>query len=277
MRRTLNYVTLPVFLFLLSMGSYAQDGPVDRLSVSFSDPSRRANLRASLINGSITVKGYDGDKVTIEARVRTRQYSKKKSSAGSGGLQRLAIVSTGLTVEEENNRMTISAASHRRTIDLTIQVPRRTSLRLSTVNSGNILVENIRGELELNNTNGSIEAYHISGSVVCNTTNGKVQVTFDRVEPEKPMSFVSFNGKVDVTLPEDIQCDVKMKSEQGEIYSDFEIELEDRPRLVQEDSRRRGGKYKVRVESAMYGTINGGGPEFHFSTYNGSIYIRQKN
>ena len=35
-----------------------------------------------------------------------------------------------------------------------------------------ILVEDIRGELELNNTNGSIEAYNISGSVVCNTTNG---------------------------------------------------------------------------------------------------------
>ncbi|MCG8603902.1 hypothetical protein MJD09_02755 [bacterium] len=274
MQRTTRRITLPVLLLLMILNAYGQDGPVDRLAVAFSDPSRSGWLKASLINGSITVKGYRGDEVIIEARVRSRQYSKSESS--KGGLRRIAIASTGLTVEEDNNEMKISAASHRRTIDLNIEVPIRTSLKLSTINSGNLLVEDVRGELELHNTNGRIEAYNIAGSVVANTTNGKVVVTFDRIEREKPMSFVSFNGNVDVTFPEGIECDVKMKSEQGEIYSDFEIELENRPRLVQEDTRRRGGKYKVRVESAMYGTINGGGPEFHFSTYNGNIYIRQQ-
>lgn len=255
--------------------SFSQEQPVDRVAVAFSDPSRPGFLKAGLINGSILVTGYDGQEVIVEAKVRSRRYS-KSSGRNSEGLRRLAIASTGLTVEEERNRMTVSAASHSRTIDLNIKVPKKTSLKLSSINSGSIEVENMEGEIELNNVNGSIKAFNISGSVVANTTNGKIEVTFDKISTDKPMSFVSFNGRVDVTFPENIKANVKMKSEQGEVYSDFEIKLEDKPRLIQEDTRKRGGKIKVRIESTMYGTINGGGPEYHFSTYNGSIYIRMK-
>ncbi|MFQ5637313.1 MAG: hypothetical protein ACE5IR_04905 [bacterium] len=271
----IRHVIFEILIVIVMLGvSHAQDDPADRVSVAFSDPARPGLLTAGLINGSITVKGYDGKEVVIEARTRSRRYSKGDQDK-SGGLQRLVIASTGLSVEEQHNKMNVSAASHRRTVDLTIQVPRKTSLKLSTINSGHIIVENVEGEIELNNTNGRIEAYKISGSVVANTTNGKVQVTFDKVEPDKPMSFVSFNGKVDVTFPANIKADIKMKSEQGEIYSDFDIKLENKPRLVKEDSRKKGGTFKVKIESAMYGAINGGGPEYYFSTYNGSIYIRK--
>ena len=274
MKRMILNLLGSISLTLVATAVLGQEGPVDRVAVAFSDPSRPGFLQAGLITGSITVKGYKGDEVIVEARTRTKNYTRKKSD--SKGMRRLAIRSTGLTVEEQHNEMKISAASHMRAIDLNIQVPTNTSLKLSTINSGRIIVEDVQGEIELNNTNGSIEAYDISGSVVANTTNGKVKVTFDSVRSKKPMSFVSFNGNVDVTFPEDIKANVKMKSDQGEIYSDFDIKITDQPRLIQEDTRKRGGKYRVKVESAVYGTINGGGPEYRFSTYNGSIYIRQK-
>ncbi len=265
---------LVLFPLLFVTFAFSQDQPVDRVSLTFSDPSRPGFIKVGLTNGSITVKGYDGDEIIIEARTRTRRYS-KGSKRNSEGLKRVAITSTGLSVEEERNRMTVSASSHRRTIDINIKVPRKTSLKLSAVNSGHIEVEDIEGEIELNNVNGSIKAINISGSVVANTTNGKVEVFFDKITSDKPMSFVSFNGRVDVTFPDDLKANVKMKSEQGEVYSDFDIKLEDKPRLIREDTRKRGGKIKVKIESSIYGTINGGGPEFYFSTYNGSIYIRK--
>ncbi|MFQ5824877.1 MAG: hypothetical protein ACE5JB_12540 [bacterium] len=37
--------------------------------------------------------------------------------------------------------------------------------------------------------------------------------------------------------------------------------------MIKEDARKKGGKYRVRMESAMYGKINGKGPEYYFSTY----------
>lgn len=274
MKKILQYTAMTAFL--LSTGwSFAQDDAVDRVTVPFSDPSRPGLLEANLINGSIEVTGYDGKEVVIEARTRTRQYSRDKSR--EKGMKRIVMTSTGLEVEEQHNEMQVTAASHMRAIDFTIKVPHKTNLKLGTVNGGHIVVENVDGDLELNNTNGSIEARNVSGAVVANTTNGKVEVTFEKVDPKKPMSFVTFNGRVDVTFPDNIKADVKMKSDQGEIYSDFDVKVEDRPRLIQEDTRKRGGKYKVRVESSIFGSINGGGPLYHFSTYNGSIYIRKKS
>jgi DUF4097 and DUF4098 domain-containing protein YvlB len=44
---------------------------------------------------------------------------------------------------------------------------------------------------------------------------------------------------------------------------------------VVEDSRGKGGKYRVRLERAIYGSINGGGPEIQFKDFNGNIYIRK--
>lgn len=252
--------------------AFAQERPADRVTAPFSDPSRAGQLKASLISGSITVKGYAGKEVVVEARARTDgDFEEEKS----GGMKRLVITSTGLTVEEEDNVMSVGAASHTRSIDLTIQVPVKTSLKVSTVNNGHISIENVQGEVEANNVNGGIKITDVSGTVLANTTNGDVTVTFAKVAPDNPMSFVSFNGDVDVTLPANIKANVKMKSEQGEIYSDFDIKLDERSRLIKEDARDKGGRYRVRVESAMYGTINGGGPEYYFSTFNGTIYIRK--
>jgi len=42
----------------------------DRIPVTLSDPSRPARVKASLINGGITVKAYDGKEVIVEARTR---------------------------------------------------------------------------------------------------------------------------------------------------------------------------------------------------------------
>ena len=45
----------------------AQSGN-DRVSVALSDPSRPAFIKASAVNGSITVKAYEGKEVIVEAR-----------------------------------------------------------------------------------------------------------------------------------------------------------------------------------------------------------------
>jgi len=67
-----------------------------------------------------------------------------------------------------------------------------------------------------------------------------------------------------------------MKADNGDIYTDFELQLNPNRAPTVEDGRDRGGKYKVRIDRAMVGTINGGGPEMTFTTLNGRIYIRKK-
>jgi DUF4097 and DUF4098 domain-containing protein YvlB len=249
----------------------AQEPQGDRVTVPFSDVSRPRRVVASLLNGGFTVKGYDGKEVIIEAR--SRSGGNRRRPANTEGLRRIDNYATGLTVEESENTITIGA-SHGGTSDITIQVPRDTSLKLNCTNSGKIVVEGVNGEIDVNNLNGSVQLTNVSGVVVAHSLNGGVIVSLDRVTPGKEMSFSSFNGDVDVTLPPDIKANIKMKSENGEIYSDFEVALKGTGSQPITEGTGRGKR--LRFDKAMYGTINGGGPELQFTTFNGRIYIRKK-
>jgi hypothetical protein len=47
-------------------------------------------------------------------------------------------------------------------------------------------------------------------------------------------------------------------------------------RKAQVEKSEKSGVYRVFLEEWTYGTINGGGPEFLFTTVHGSIYIRKR-
>jgi DUF4097 and DUF4098 domain-containing protein YvlB len=247
----------------------AQANP-DRLPVPLTDPSRPALVKASLVNGGITVKAYDGKEVIVEARARNRERERE-----DGGPHRLAISSTGLAVDEENNEVRIDTESYARPIDLTISVPVHTSLHLSAVNDGDIVVTGVDGEMDVNDVNGSVTLNNISGSVVAHALNGKVAATFVRVN-QKPMAFSSLNGDIDVTFPADLKANLSIKSDRGDVFSDFDVQLQAGPIQQQvEDDRRHGGKYRVKIDKTVHGTINGGGPEIQFTNFQGGIYIRK--
>src|SRR5437764_2722458 len=250
----------------------AATGNPDRVTVPLSDPTRPAFIKAHLLNGGITVKGYEGKDVIVEARARASEESDKESH----GMRRIPINSTGLEVEEENNRVDIGAASTQRAIDLTISVPVHTSLSLHTVNDGDISVANVDGELDVNDVNGSVTLTGVSGTAVAHALNGKVLVTFNRISATKPMAFSSLNGDIDVTFPADLKASLVISSDRGEVFSDFDVALAARaPQQVAEDSRGQGGHYRVKIDKTVRGTINGGGPEIQFRNFNGNIYIRK--
>ena len=257
-------------LMLSACCLWAQAGG-DRVAVPISDPSRPVQLKAHLLNGGITVKGYDGKEVIVVARVRGSE-----SSGSEGGMRRLQINSTGLTVEEENNQVRVSVDSVNRRTDLEITVPRRTSLNLATVNSGNIEVSDVEGEIDVNNTNGKVTLTNISGSVVADALNGRITATFSRVNPQKAMSFTSMNGTIDVTFPADLKANVSFRTENGQVLSDFEVDMQSgAPKQIVEDNRSNGGRYRVKIDKTVTGKINGGGPEIQFKNFNGSIIIRK--
>ncbi len=276
-------------------GIRAQDASVpagDKISVNLSDPSRPATIKASLLNGSITVKGYDGKEVVAEARVRSgdsrrgprgwrsdsddrRPGSDDSSSAPTPGMKRLSLAATGLAVEEDANVVRVSTDSVNRTIDLVISVPRQSSVILRTVNDGNLTVTDITGDIDVNDTNGSVTLEHISGSVVAHALNGKVRATFDHVG-QKSMAFSSLNGAIDVTFPPDLKANLLIKSDRGDVYSDFDVQLATgAPQQVVEDGRKSGEGYRVRIDKTIHATIGGGGPEIQFTNMEGNIYIRK--
>jgi hypothetical protein len=249
--------------------SQTQSG-ADKVSVTLSDPTRPAFVKASLINGGITVKAYDGKEVVVEARVRTRENGRSES-----GPKRLTISITGLTVEEENNQINISTESYARATDLFISVPVHTSLFLRAVNDGDIVVTGVDGELDVDNVNGSVTLNNIAGSAVAHALNGRLLATFTRIN-SKPMAFSSLNGDVDVTFPGDLKANVSLRSDMGDVFSDFDVQMQaSSSQPIVEDGRGHGGKYRVKMDKTVRGKINGGGPELQFTNFNGQIYIRK--
>jgi len=78
---------------------------------------------------------------------------------------------------------------------------------------------------------------------------------------------------VDVTLPASLKANVRIRSDNGEIYSDFDIALDKNPSKLEED--RQKGHYRVVLVREMTGKIGGGGPEILFKTFNGDILLRR--
>ncbi len=263
---------------------WSQDNAGDRVAVPFSDPGKPALVKAHLINGGIVVKGYEGKEVLIETKPRSHVIGDDEDETEDeaekqdkhAGMMRLKTGGGGLNVEESKNVMEISVPSWKMDIDLTIQVPMNTSLELHTVNGGNIKVENVNGDIEAANVNGGISLSRIGGSVVAQTVNGDVTATITRLDGKNPLSLITLNGDIDITLPAAAKADFKLKIDnQGEIYSDFELSLQNKTEKTVEDKRSHGGRYKVKIDKTVFGSINGGGQEITLKTFNGDILLRK--
>lgn len=259
---------LALATIVLSALAVAQDASAP-ITVSFSDPARPKMLRANLMNGTLAVTGYDGKDVQIEVRGGSHTAHRPERAAG---LRRIDL--GGVRAEEENNTIRVHSPLHG---NLFIRVPFDTSLKLETMNGGDMKVDKVSGALELSNMNGGVIATNVSGSVVAHSMNGKVIVTFEKMLPDKPMSFSTMNGDVDITLPADARANLRLKSDNGGIYTDFDLKITggSQPAAAGEGSAK-GARYKVKADRAITGTINGGGPDLTLKTVNGSIYLRKK-
>jgi hypothetical protein len=286
-----GFVCIIIMVFSFSVVNYAQDSPPDRADVPLTDPSKPSLVKIKVHNGNITVTGYNGKTIIVEAKIDSNylksKYQKKikeklesklkKNQKKIEGMHLIGNNSTGLSIEEENNEVDVKVASFSKKVDLDIKVPFKTSLKLKVkgFQDGKINVENVDGELDVTHHKGTIVLNNISGTIVAHTFNGDLTASFQRVNLDKPMSFSTWNGDIDVTFPKNAKFNLKMKSDQGEIFSDFELEMKSAPTSEKKPERQKG-KYVIKFDKGLYGLLNGGGEEIQFKTFNGNIYIREK-
>ena len=245
--------------FALSCGiaCLGQDSP-EHVTVPLTDPSRPATVKASLLNGGITVHGYAGKEIVVETG--GGHPTSRRVPTEASGLHRIDNGRSGLKVEEADNRVDIKVEPWGGGGNLTLQVPVHTSLKLHTVNGGDVTVDGVEGEIEVEALNGAVALNSVSGAALVHALNGTVKATFVRIDPSKAMSFSSLNGNIDVTLPSDAKATLKMKSDQGEIFTDFDMKVNangNPPNI--EDNRGRNGRFRLRFDRGMSATINGGG------------------
>jgi hypothetical protein len=260
-----------VLLFLLTLAVAMPLPAQEQLNVKFNDPTRPGLLKVSWTNGSITVKAHSGSDVTIGAK--SGRFT-APAPPEAGGLRRIDTAGRGLMVDSDpQNVITIAGPSSIGNGNLEIEVPVKTNLNLQTRNGSTISVDGVEGDIEATNRNGMVSLTNISGSAVAYSMNGKVIVSFRDIAAGKPMSFTSMNGFVDVTLPSASKANLKMRTDNGAIYTDFDIQMGPASAVVPNQDQ--NGHYRIQVDRTVTGTINGGGADFDLRTRNGNIFLRK--
>jgi hypothetical protein len=282
--------------------------------VAFSDASRPGTIDVRLFGGSITVKGSARRDVRVRMTYRGQvPASVRKQEPPPPGMRRLTPSRrSALSIEEQNNEITIRSGSMMQQADVELEVPARTNLELRVMLGGAIDVEGVDGDIEVNNLNGPIRLTGVAGSAVADAVNGQVFVTMTRVTADKVMAFSSLNGNVDVTLPRATKASLELRSRNGDVFTDFDVQETGPPppsaaapraradaragsgsgrgsgtatgpvgrgSRDTERQRRGGNSNRNSNDSAnsntIYGTINGGGPKVEVRSFNGNVYIRR--
>jgi DUF4097 and DUF4098 domain-containing protein YvlB len=269
--KTIKIMAALAVAMLINTSLWAQTA--DQLVVPLSQPGKPYKLDVGLVDGSITVTTYEGKDIIVSVQ---EKGDKKVRVRTHDGMHSLSTGSRAdIQAEENNNKVSVHGEAGK-TTNLVIKIPQNeVTLKLGTVNDGDILASNVSGELEISNVNGAIKLTGISGSVVANTVNGNVVVTFKTIDPKAPMAFTTLNGNVDVTFPVSLKANVKLKSDRGEIYTDFDVTPEQHKPNVTHTTGSKGGMYSLKLEDWVYGKIDGGGPEMLMKNMNGNIYIRK--
>lgn len=235
------------------------------------------------VDGFVHVSGTDGSQVRLTAHKRIHAESDADLSDAKNEV-RLELTEKPGTVSiyydapwRCNGERRGCNDSHRRfynvTYDIEVEVPREARIVVSTVNNGDIRIENTRGDFDIGDVNGGITMNEVAGSGEVHTVNGPVTVRFTR-NPEAPTSFKSLNGQMDIYFRPSLSADLLFKTFNGQIYSDFEVA----PRAIPAaEAQRQDSKFVYSSRGFSGGRAGKGGPELKFDAFNGDIRLHQAN
>src|SRR5215467_8116094 len=109
-------------IYLITSLAAAQEIQGDRVVVPARNRTRPRLVKIETHNGSVNVKAYNGNEVSVETKGRER-----RAQANREGMHRLNLPPTGLEVEEEDNVVTLRRATSGEG-DIAVPCPTNTSL-----------------------------------------------------------------------------------------------------------------------------------------------------
>jgi len=144
---------------------------------------------------------------------------------------------------------------------------------------GKINVTNISGDMDLNTIEGNIILTDVSGDITAHTIEGDMTITFKNGGHTKPLYFSSIEGDIDVTLPSGTRADLVMKTIDGDIYSDFNMDFYHESGRKEDKQEHSTGSFNIGFinlfPNSVTAHINGGGSEINLQTIEGNIYVRK--
>ena len=264
------------------------------------------------VSGNIEVKSWKKDEVKIDA-VKISSAHSLEEAKGNAELVKIEVEKEGDTLRIETDYPRMFGRSLNVSVNYTLMVPDKASVRVKSV-SGSIILEEIGGTVKANAVSGNIDVRKASKGVDCDAVSGNVEardvigdvylnaisggITVERIQGSVEAKTVS--GDVDmrsvskakvvkatvlsgtITYEGDIDPDGRytMKAHSGDIEmtipsnSAFDLEASTFSGRIKSD-------FEITVsgtisKNKIQGEVNRGGAEVDLNTFSGSIYLRKK-
>jgi len=211
---------------------------------------------------NLTIKTHTKNELLIEGgkASKTPERAKGLKLAGEGGEDNTNV---GFYVIKEGDDLIVR--NLRRSQNATIYLPSSQNISVKTTRSGNIKIDGFEGEVEATATlNGGVKMENVSGPLTANTLNGGVSIVFDKVSQKSPITIHSTNGALNISLPSRTPADISLGTINGEIFSNFDLQVPEKNGL------------KAIGSSKIRGAINNGGVMIQLKTINGDIFLRKQ-
>lgn len=260
--------------------------------LKFEKPGNANTLILANINGSMKVVGYDGDKVVIEAERTIKAKTDARLEQGKKEMQlqeidrydTLIVYVGGGCNHFGYNRKNRNRWAYQWDCDgsncnppydyvfnFTVKVPSGINVEVSTVNDGNVSVENVKGNVKADNVNGAIHLVALAGRTYASTINGDVDVDYTK-NPNQDSRYYSLNGDINANFVKGLGATLAFKSFNGALYTNVP-QMEGMPATIEKEASDKGVNLKIGRNRFKIGN---GGALLDFETFNGDVIVKEK-
>ena len=213
-------------------------------------------------NADIILKTHSANELLIKSgpEIKIPERAKGLKLVGEGGTDNTNI---GFSVVQDGNTLIIH--NLRKNKKGEIYLPASQNVAVKSTWNGDIEIDGFSGEIEADaQLNGNVKLLNVNGPVTANSLNGELEVVFGKVTQDSPISLYSTNGAVDASLPADTPANLALSTLNGNVYTDFEVQAENKDGL------------KSVLGRDIKASINGGGVKISMKSTNGNMYLRKK-
>jgi DUF4097 and DUF4098 domain-containing protein YvlB len=213
------------------------------------DAGKKGTLTLSNINGDVTITGYDGNTIEVDAV----KYANSQ--------ERLDQIEIKSSMKNEHVVIEVDFEDHddwdhdgHASVEFKIRVPSGTRIDEVELVNGDLDLDGIAGEVDASSVNGDVTARTLSGAVQLSAVNGDVELAVTGAVDT--IRLHSVNGTVELVVPRNASARVSASTVHGSIRGTGSIEAE-----------------KGIVGSSLTSVLGKGEGKISLDTVNGDIHI----
>ncbi|NOQ28137.1 MAG: hypothetical protein GQ564_22470 [Bacteroidales bacterium] len=217
--------------------------------------------------GGIRIEGSEESELIIKVvnfdestSIKALDYKRKKNNTN-----------IGLQVVIKNDIIEIVGASEEsENTWYLFKVPNNMKLKINydhPFTRDKIEVKDFNKKIEISSLNHELVLSNVSGPLLLTAVNGGIKVDFKNLNQNTESKIVAVNNNLEIHLPDDTPANLIMESKNGRIYTNFDIDFNEKGK---DDLRFIGGAEHI------YKELNNGGSKLRLEAVNGNIYLRSK-